>query len=102
VDEKTERREDLHLPAPISPGAYSLWRYFVSSVTSMYLLPFARPDITSTLGVATRSDGLQAIQCPAVATALWAVSLASKRSYEADRPQAGGYNIYETAIEAMS
>ena len=35
----------------------------------------------------------------AVATALWAVL---KRSAEADRPQAGGYNISRTALKIDS
>jgi hypothetical protein len=34
----------------------------------------------------------------AVTTALWAVVFGVKSSAEVDRPQAGGYNIYEIAL----
>ena len=34
----------------------------------------------------------------AVATTLWAVLPSVKSSAEVDRPQAGGYNIYEIAL----
>ena len=36
-----------------------------------------------------------------LATALWAVFIGVKNSAEVDRPQAGGYNIYENALTVL-
>ncbi len=45
-------------------------------------------------------DGI--ISLSAVATALWAVFSAMKTSAEANRPRAGGYNIYLTRSSYLS